>query len=139
MARDQYGLEINSGPFGIDSRPALVGAKFAEANDAGPAYHQGVLEAYWRDAENIEDHDVLVEIAGRAGLKKEPFIEALQSETYQKQVQYDIDQAFRYGLSGVPALIFENKYLVSGAQPYAVLVQVVEKILEERETAVGEP
>ncbi len=34
-----------------------------------------------------------------------------------------------YGLQGVPALIFNNKYLVSGVQPYEVLKQVVEKVL----------
>ena len=30
MAREQYGLELNVGTFGINSQPALVGAKFAE-------------------------------------------------------------------------------------------------------------
>ena len=31
-------------------------------------------------------------------------------------------------MPGVPALIFESKYLVSGAQPYDTLVGVVEKV-----------
>lgn len=76
-----------------------------------------------------------MEIAERAGLEARPFLKALQDETYQSQVNVDIQQAYHYGLSGVPALIFDNKYLVSGAQPYELLVQVVEKVLEERETA----
>jgi predicted DsbA family dithiol-disulfide isomerase len=33
----------------------------------------------------------------------------------------------------VPALVFANKYLVTGAQPYEVLVQVVEQIQDEQE------
>jgi len=37
-------------------------------------------------------------------------------------------------LTGVPALIFNNRYLVSGAQPYEVLRQVVEKVQEENQT-----
>ena len=43
----------------------------------------------------------------------------------------DVEQAHDYGLSGVPALVFANKYLVSGAQPYEVLTEVVEKIEAE--------
>ena len=31
-------------------------------------------------------------------------------------------------LSGVPALIFEQKYLVSGARPYEFLAEVVDKL-----------
>src|SRR5699024_4836834 len=29
MAREQYGLALNAGPFGIDSRPALIGEQYA--------------------------------------------------------------------------------------------------------------
>ena len=39
----------------------------------------------------------------------------------------DVQQAFDYGLSGVPALVFNNKYLVSGAQPYELLAQVADQ------------
>jgi predicted DsbA family dithiol-disulfide isomerase len=131
MARERYGLEINVGPFGIDSRPALVGAKYAEAAGVGEAYHEAVYEAYWQNAQNIEDEAILKQIAVKSGLEERPFLDALQDETYQAQVNDDISQAFQYGLSGVPALVFANKYLVSGAQPYEVLVQVTEKVLEE--------
>lgn len=131
MAREQYGLEINVGPFGINSRPALVGAKFAEAQGQGEAYHDAVFAAYWRDAKNIEEEDVLVELAEEVGLEERPFLQALQSPQYDNEVSADISQAFQFGLSGVPALVFANKYLVSGAQPYAVLTQVVEKIIDE--------
>jgi predicted DsbA family dithiol-disulfide isomerase len=40
-----------------------------------------------------------------------------------------------YGLDGVPALVFADKYLVSGAQPYNVLKQVVEKVQAEQDEA----
>ncbi len=59
MAREQYGLELNQGPFGIDSRPALVGAKFAEEQDTGKAYHHALMHAYWIDAQDIGNRSVL--------------------------------------------------------------------------------
>lgn len=68
ITREHYGVEMHQGPFGIDSRPALIGAKFAEAQGRGPAYHRGVMQAYWVLGRDISDIGVLAEIAaaGRA-------------------------------------------------------------------------
>ena len=130
MARERYGLEINSGPFGINSRPALVGAKFAEAQGVGDAYHDAVFRAYWQEAKNIGDLDVLAEVATAVGLARDQFLAALDDPTYQNEVMADVQQAFQYGLSGVPALVYDKKYLVSGAQPYELLAEVAEQARE---------
>jgi predicted DsbA family dithiol-disulfide isomerase len=127
MAREQYNLELNRGPMGIYSRSALIGAKVAEAQGKGPQYHDAVFRAYWQRANNIGDVEVLAEIAHSIGLEREAFLAALQDERYSAQVDADIDEAYSYGLTGVPALIFGRRYLVSGAQPYEVLRQVVER------------
>jgi predicted DsbA family dithiol-disulfide isomerase len=131
MAREKYGLEINCGPFGINSRPSLVGAKFAEAQGKGEAYHTAVFHAYWQMAQNIAELDVLAETAVSIGLDRNEFLTALNDEQFERQVSADIEQAFAYGLHAVPALVFANKYLVSGSQPYETLVQVVERVWED--------
>lgn len=128
IAREQYGLELNSGPFGQNSRPALIGAKYAEAMGHGPAYHAAVLKGYWLEGKAIGDLDILTDLAVAVGLERTAFREALSDPRYDAAVTTDVEQAFAYGLGGVPALIFANKYLVSGAQPYAVLQQVTEKV-----------
>ena len=46
MALQQYGLAINSGPFGIDSRAALIGEAYAAARGMGDAFHDAVAAAY---------------------------------------------------------------------------------------------
>lgn len=129
MAREQYGLEINMGPFGINSRPALIGAKFAEANGRGNAYHQAVFRAYWQESQDIGRREVLVQVAASVDLDQAAYLAALDDDIYLQAVLADIEQAYAYGLSGVPALVYNNKYLVSGAQPYAVLAQVAEQAL----------
>jgi predicted DsbA family dithiol-disulfide isomerase len=131
MARDQYGLELNQGPMGISSRSALIGAKYAETQGKSAAYHDAMFRAYWQRANNIGDVDVLAEIAQSIGLERESFWAALKDDSYEAQVEADVEQAYQYGLTGVPALIFNNRYLVSGAQPYEVLQQVVEKVQAE--------
>ena len=128
IAREQYGLELNRGPMGISSRAALIGAKFAEDQGKGPQYQEAIFRAYWQRANNIGDEEVLVGIAQATGLERDAFLAALKDDQYEDQVEADVEQAYSYGLTGVPALIFGNRYLVSGAQPYEVLRQVVEKV-----------
>ena len=130
-AREQYGLEINSGPFGINSRPALIADKYAEAQRKGESFHKAVMDAYWQQARSIEDANVLKEIAEHVGLNTENFEAVLNDQTYNAEVSADIDLAREYRLDGVPALVFAEKYLVIGAQPYETLKQVVEKVQEE--------
>ena len=131
MAREQYGLEINQGQFGIDSRPSLILEKYAEEKGKGHEYHDAINRAYWQEAKSIEDESVLKEIMTRVGLDATHYEAAIQNPDHAAVVDADIAQAHAYGLNGVPALIFNNKYLVSGAQPYEALKQVVEKVLKE--------
>jgi predicted DsbA family dithiol-disulfide isomerase len=131
MAREQYGLALNQGPFGIDSRPALAGAKFAEQQGMGRAYHHALMHAYWIDAQDIGDREVLADLAVSVGLERVTYLASLDDPHYDEQVQLDIDQARQFGLNGVPALVFDNRYLISGAQPYPVLVQATEQVQAE--------
>lgn len=132
MAREQYGLEINQGPFGIDSRPSLILEKYAEEKGKGHEYHDAINRLYWQKSKDIGDVQVLKEAMISVGLEATEFDSILSNPEYESAVEADIAQAAEYGLQGVPALIFNNKYLVSGAQPYEVLKQVMEKILSEK-------
>lgn len=128
MVRETYSLEINRGPLGIPSRSALIGAKMAESVDRGDAYHAAIYRAYWLNAQSIADRQVLVAVAQSIGLSPDAFSAALDDPKYEALVDQDIEQAQLYGLNGVPALVFNHQYLVSGAQPYETLRAIVEKI-----------
>ena len=71
------------------------------------------------------------EIAEHVALNTEHFDDVLANLAFDAEVTADIDLAQEYGLTAVPALVFADRYLVVGAQPYEVLKQVVEKVLEE--------
>jgi predicted DsbA family dithiol-disulfide isomerase len=135
IASEQYELELNQGPFGINSRPALVGAKWAEAQGHGPAYHRAVMQAYWQAGQDISDMEVLAAIATSVGLDGKAFRAALDDTAWHEAVDTDIRMAQAYGLNSVPAIVLAEKYLVSGAQPYEALVEVVEKIQAEENEA----
>lgn len=133
IARERYGLEMNPGPFGFDSRPALIGPKVAEGEGVGPAYQAAVMRAYWQEAQDLSDPAVLGTIADAVGLDRDAFMAALQEPDMVAAVDGDIELARQYGLNSVPALVFDSKYLVSGAQPPPVLVEIVERIVAERD------
>ena len=92
-----------------------------------------VNEAQYRDvyARSIDDPAVLKELAEQAGLNTENFDAILADPTFDAQVSADVELAHEYGLDAVPALVFADRYLVMGAQPYEMLKQVVEKVQED--------
>jgi predicted DsbA family dithiol-disulfide isomerase len=132
MARDQYGLELNPGPFGLDSRPALIGEQYAQAQGRGQPYHHSVAAAYWQRAQRIDEAEILAGIADSVGLDRAAFLAALAAPEYAETVDSDIEWARANGLTGVPALVFGEKYLVMGAQPYSVLEQVLRQYEAEQ-------
>lgn len=138
IAREVYGLDLNPGRVDGGSRSALIGAKFAEAAGAGDAYHTAVFRAYWQQERQIDDRAVLADIATEVGLDRQAFLAALDDPAYLSQVLADEELAYRYGLGGVPALVFADKYLISGAQPYETLARAAERVRAET-TAASEP
>lgn len=130
VARETYGIELKNQRMGVNSRPALIGAKYAESLGLGAAYHDRLMRAYWDEARDIGDMDELVRIAQEVGLDADAYRAALEDPAFIRQVDDDIRQAASSGISGVPAMVFAGKYLVSGAQPPEVLRQVTAKVRE---------
>ena len=131
IANTHYGVQINQGKWGINSRPAHLGMKFAEQQGKGDAYYKVVFEAYFTQAQNIEDRQVLGDIAVAIGLDRNQFLSSLDDGELDNEVSQDIMLARQYQIQGVPALIFENKFYIPGAQPYEELVRYVEQ-MEQR-------
>jgi len=133
IARERFNVEMkhpglkNPG----DTFLAHVGAKFAEQHDQGEAYHRAVFRAHWQTDQDIADVNVLAGIAKHAGLDEAAFREALKDPELRAAVEADERWAMENGLGGVPAFIFGNRYLVSGAQPVEVLRQAAERCLSE--------
>lgn len=131
IAQRDFGVEINFGTFSGTSPAALIGAKYAESQAKGEAYHNRIMSAYWIETKDIHDHEVLADIAGEIGLDREAFLTSLASKPWTTEVQEDIDQAFQYGIQGVPGMVFNDKYYISGAQTHPVLVDIVKQVEEK--------
>jgi predicted DsbA family dithiol-disulfide isomerase len=115
---DDEGLPFNARTHTYNSRLAQELAKgFDVVRD--PLYH-----AYFADAKNIGDIDVLVGVAQAAGVPPEEARRALIERTFKDAVDRDWQRAQQYNVTGVPSFFVGNQKL-TGAHPYAVLEQFV--------------
>ena len=131
-ARDYFGVEINmDAPWGVNSRPAHEGSWYAREQGKLEEYNRACFTAHWQQSKKIDDIDTLTEIARSVGLDGDGFRAAVDGGKYRVEVEMDLMLAREIGIDGVPAFVFGNRYLVSGARPARVLEQVVDRCVEE--------
>ena len=90
-----------------------------------------VLRAYFSEGRDIGDVEVLVSIAADAGLDPAAARVAIDEPALHAQIATLEGQAQSWGISGVPAFVFERRYLVSGAQEPQAFLQVMDRVAEE--------
>lgn len=130
MARERFGLELKSHRWGVSSRLALEGAKFAEEKGLGPAFHEAMFRAHFIEDRDFGDRETLADLAEEAGLDRQEFLQTVDSRTYAAAVEADVAQARAYGFNGVPATLIQDKYHVAGAQPLDALLDIVRQVKE---------
>jgi predicted DsbA family dithiol-disulfide isomerase len=89
-----------------------------------------LFTAYFEDGRDIGNRDVLVEVASDVGMDSALVADLLDQGEDRDIIEREDALAHRMGISGVPTFIFENKYLVSGAQEAEALAQVMDKVAE---------
>ena len=77
---------------------------------------QALFAAHFTDARDLSDEAVLVEIAGETGLDRTEATAVLADQRYADEVRQEQTFWQQQGISGVPAVVFEGKHLVTGAQ-----------------------
>lgn len=95
------------------------------------ALKEALLSAYFEDAADVGDHEVLRREALSLGLDPERVEEVLGSDTYADAVAADIDAAQDLGVNGVPFFVVDRRYAVSGAQPTEVFSRLLERAWDD--------
>ena len=123
---DGEGLPYGRRTHTYNSRLAQELGKWADAQPGGEALHDALYRAYFVDARNIGDPEILVELAQSVGLSGREARAVLTERRFKDAVDADWAKSRRYGVTGVPTFV-ADRYGVVGAQPYEVLEQLVEK------------
>jgi predicted DsbA family dithiol-disulfide isomerase len=86
-----------------------------------------LYEAYFLRALNIDDVDVLAELAVRHGFSDAEARKLVVDPSELAQTAADAEEAVQRGVRGVPLFVFGERLVVSGAQPNEVLRQALER------------
>jgi predicted DsbA family dithiol-disulfide isomerase len=89
------------------------------------AAHDRLMDAYWAEARDIGDPEVLRGLAAEIGLPAEEVDEVLGGDRYHELVRESTRQAVSIGANAVPAFLLDRRLLVLGAQPEAVFEQAL--------------
>ena len=120
------GLPYGKRTMTYNSRLAQELAAWADTQPGGEAIHDALFRAYFVDARNIGDPEVLVGVAAAAGLPADEAREVVEQRTQRAAVDADWEKSRRYGVTGVPTFVIGNRGVV-GAQPYEVLEELVKQ------------
>lgn len=107
-----------------NSRLAQELGKWADTQPGGEAIHDALYRAYFVDARNIGDPEVLVEIAASVGLDASVAREVIEARSFSDAVDADWARSRAMGVTGVPTFA-AGGYGVVGAQPYEMLAELV--------------
>ena len=87
-----------------------------------------LFEAYFTNGENPGAHDVLTRVAQEVGLDATEAAEVLATGAYEEEVREQEAFFQRQGISGVPAIIINQRHLITGGQPPDVFEKALRQI-----------
>lgn len=139
----------------IRARGAELGFKFSAADEPGGGRHriyntfdahrllhwaelqgadkqralkEALFTAYFTNGESPGSHEVLARVAGEAGLDAARAREILASDTYADEVREREQFYLTQGIHSVPAIIINERHLISGGQPPEVFERALRQI-----------
>lgn len=94
-----------------------------------------LFRTFFMDGKDLGDIEVLVDAAVEAGMDGTIVRDLLNSDRDLDLISAEDARAREMGVSGVPFFIIDEKYALSGAQDSSVILQVIEQIEQEAQTA----
>jgi predicted DsbA family dithiol-disulfide isomerase len=123
---DAEGLPYGRRTHTYNSRLAQELGKWADTQPGGAAIHDALYRAYFVEARNIGDPDILADIAQSVGLAAAAARVVLTERRFKAAVDADWAKSHAYGVTGVPTFV-ADRYGVVGAQPYETLEALLVK------------
>lgn len=89
---------------------------------------QALFSAHFTDGRNISDNTVLADIAAEVGLDRDEALAVLEEQRFAKEVRAEERHWQQQGIQSVPAMIFNERHLVSGAQGVDNYLNILEQL-----------
>ena len=99
-----------------------------EAAGRQHALKMALFDAYFTQGQDPSSHEVLLKVAGEAGLDTTRAAAILASKQYADDVREQERFYQQNGINSVPAIIINERHLISGGQPPEVFEQALRQI-----------
>ena len=109
-----------------NTKLALRLTELARERGLHEPFHDRLMDAYWRDAANLSDPDVLRALAH--DLPADEVERTIAGDAYRDRVAASTRQAQSIGVTGVPAFLLDGKLLVLGAHPRETFERAFEQL-----------
>ena len=96
--------------------------------DRQRALKHALLRAYFRDGENVSDHETLVRLATSVGLDGARARAILASDDYAADVREREREYANHGITAVPSIIFNQRQMIQGGQPVEMFEQALRQM-----------
>ena len=93
------------------------------------ALKMALFDAYFTQGQDPSDHAVLLKVAGEVGLDTAKAADVLESNAYADEVRAQEKFYQQNGINSVPAVIINERHLISGGQPPEVFEQALRQII----------
>ena len=93
------------------------------------ALKMALFDAYFTQGQNPSSHEVLLAVAVKVGLDTVKAAEVLASDAYADEVRAQEQFYHQNGINSVPAVIINERHLISGGQPPEVFEQALRQII----------
>ncbi|MBM6615720.1 DsbA family protein [Desemzia sp. RIT804] len=116
------------------SKNGLKAAKAAGLIADQAAYwnvFDGLQNALFVENKDISDVAVIEAVVKQTSVDFDTWKVQFENPETEQAVIEDLEKVQAYGIQGAPAVVVNQKYLISGAQPQEVIEQTIEKIAEE--------
>jgi len=101
---------------------------------------KAIYKAHMEEGQDIAEIAVLADIADNAGtMSREKATAFLESKELESEVDAMCDDARNKGITGVPVIIIDGKWAISGGQPSDVFIQIFKKLAAGRCSASPSP
>jgi predicted DsbA family dithiol-disulfide isomerase len=92
----------------------------------------GLFRAFFTEARDIGDRDVLVDVAAAAGMDKAEVVRFLDSDDGVREVRAEEAKARNLGVEGVPFFTIGGRFAVSGAHEPATFLEAFEELAKSK-------
>jgi predicted DsbA family dithiol-disulfide isomerase len=106
---------------------------WAEGQGKQLALKETLFEAYFTRGEDPSNHEVLLRLAGEVGLDVQQARSVLESNAFADEVRQAEYYWQRAGIRSVPAVIVNERHLISGGQPPEIFEQALRQIAQQDE------